>query len=131
MSSFRKKQTVQRVTGGYYDDDGMWNEGTAEEFTIMASVQPLNADEKSQYTDMQPEGATNYNAVKIYSSTPLQVEKQAEEDNAGQEADILLWRGRRWKVVNCEEWQSDVINHFRMVAWEVGAIEAGNQEVST
>ena len=131
MSSFRRKQTVQRITGGYYDDDGMWNEGTAEEFTIMASVQPLNADEKSQYTDMQPEGATNYNAVKIYSSTPLQVEKQAEGDNAGQEADILLWRGRRWKVVNCEEWQSDVINHFRMVAWEVGAIEAGNQEVST
>jgi hypothetical protein len=70
---------------------------------------------------MLPEGATNYNAVKIYSNTALQVEKQEQDGNAGQEADVLLWRGKRYKVVNCEEWQSNVISHFRMVAWEVGA----------
>lgn len=119
--SFRTKQTIERVTGGYYDDDGMWHDGEAETIEIVASVQPLNADEKSQYVDMLPEGATNYNAVKIYSNTQLQVEKQEQDGNAGQEADILCWRGKRYKIVNCEEWQSNVISHFRMVAWEVGA----------
>ena len=121
--SFRTKQTVERVTdtSGYYDDDGMWHNGEAETIEIIASVQPLNADEKSQYVEMRPEGATNYNAVKIYSNTPLQVQKQARGGIAGQEADILLWRGKKYKIVNCEEWQSNVISHFRMVGWEVGA----------
>ena len=104
--SFRTKQVVERVTGGYYDDDGMWHDGEPEQIEIVASVQPLNADEKSQYVEMLPQGATNYNAVKIYSNTPLHV---------------LCWRGKRYKIVNCEEWQSNVISHFRMVAWEVGA----------
>ncbi len=130
MSSFRRKIQVYRVTGGYYDNDGMWNDGQEEEFSIMASVQPLNGDEKSQYTDMLPEGATNFNAVKIYSSTELQVEKQARDGIEGQEADIIAWRGKRYKVVNCEEWQSNVINHFRMVAWEVGAYADNDTPVS-
>ena len=63
--SFRTKQTVERVTGGYYDDDGMWHDGQAEKIEIIASVQPLNGNEKQQYVDMLPEGAVNYNAVKI------------------------------------------------------------------
>jgi hypothetical protein len=49
------------------------------------------------------------------------VEKQAQDGIDGQEADILLWRGKRYKVINCEEWQSNVISHFKMVSWEVGA----------
>ena len=119
--SFRTKQTVERVTGGYYDDNGMWHDGEAETIEIIASVQPLNSDERAQYVEMLPEGATNYNAVKIYSNTALQVEKQEQDGNAGQEADILCWRGKKYKIVNCEEWQSNVISHFRMVGWEVGA----------
>ena len=119
--SFRTKQTVERITGGYYDDGGMWHDGEAETLEIIASVQPLNGNEKQQYVDMLPEGAVNYNAVKIYSNTPLQVEKQEQGEVAGQEADVLLWRGKRYKIVNCEEWQSNVISHYRMVGWEVGA----------
>ena len=119
--SFRTKQTVERVTGGYYDDDGMWHDGETATIEIIASVQPLNSDERAQYVDMLPEGATNYNAVKMYSNTALQVEKQEQDGNAGQEADVLLWRGKKYKIVNCEEWQSNVISHFRMVGWEVGA----------
>ena len=119
--SFRTKQTVERVTGGYYDDDGMWHDGEAETIEIIASVQPLNSDERAQYVEMLPEGATNYNAVKIYSNTALRIQKQAQGDIAGQEADVLLWRGKRYKIVSCEEWQSNVISHFRMVGWEIGA----------
>ena len=118
--SFRTKQTIERVTGGHYDDGGMWHDGEAETLEIIASVQPLNSDERAQYVEMLPEGAANYNAVKMYSNTALRVQKQAQGNIAGQEADVLLWRGKRYKIVSCEEWQSNVISHFRMVGWEVG-----------
>jgi hypothetical protein len=98
----------------------MWHDGTSEEMTISASVQPLNADERSQYSTLAPEGATEFRAVKIYSNTALRPAKQALPDGTGtEEADIVLWRGRQYKVVLCEEWQSNVINHFRMIAWEI------------
>ena len=120
MSSFRKPQKVRRYTGGYWDDNGEWNAGTYEEITISASVQPLNTQEVAQYTDMMPSGGVNFSAVKIYSNTPLFTDKQALPDGTLlQEADVLVWRNRLWKVVNREDWQSDVINHYRMVAWEI------------
>lgn len=131
LSSFRRKQTVLRVTGGDYDNDGMWHPGAEEEFSIMASVQPLNQNEKAQYSDQRPAGASNFNAVKIYSDTPLRCKRQALPDGTPmQEADILLWQGRRWQVAQVESWQSGVINHYRMVAWEVEPCETSNEEVS-
>lgn len=120
MSSFRSQQTYRRYSGGYWDNNGEWNEGGYEELTFMASVQPLNSQETAQYVEMMPDGGVNFSAVKIYSNTPLRVEKQALKDGTPlQEADVLVWRGRLWKVIQCEDWQSNVINHFRMVAWEV------------
>lgn len=127
MSSFRKKQTVRRYTGGFWDDNGEWNVGSYEIINIMASVQPLNGNEMSQYTNMLPDGAVSFSAVKIYSNEPLYTDKQALPDGTPlQEADVLEWRGRLWKVINREDWQSDVINHFRMVAWEVEPDAIGN-----
>ena len=117
--SFRKKITVLRTIGGYFDNDGMWNDGTSEEITIFASVQPLNYDEKAQYSTLAPEGATEYSAVKLYSNVALKPAKQALDGSTMQEADVVLWRGRQYKVVLCEDWQSDVINHYHMVAWEI------------
>lgn len=120
ISSFRKKQTVRRYSGGFYDDNGEWQKGSYEEISIMASVQPLNQNEQQQYVDRMPEGGALYSAVKIYSDTPLLTAKQAQKDGTQlQEADVLVWRGRLWQVIQCEEWQSNVINHFRMVAWEI------------
>jgi len=129
MSSFRKPQTVKRYSGGYWDDDGEWNDGTFEEITIVASVQPLNVEELKQYSSVRPAGASQYSAVKIYSNTLLNVEKKLP-DGTLQEADVLVWRGREWKVAMLEEWQSDVINHFRMIAWEVDPSVESNTEVS-
>lgn len=129
--SFRKKQTFLRVNGGYYDDDGIWQEGTPEEQTFLASVQPLNANEAQEYATLLKEGITQFNAVKIYSDTPLRPTKQELPDKTPSvEADILLWRGRKWKIVHLAEWQSDVINHYRMVAKEVEPSEGSDEEVS-
>lgn len=126
--SFRKKITVLRTIGGYFDNDGFWHDGTSEEITIFASVQPLNYDEKAQYSTLAPEGATEYRAVKLYSNVALNPAKQELDGSTMQEADVVLWRGRQYKVVLCEEWQSDVINHFHMVAWEIEPKEVESDE---
>lgn len=126
--SFRKKVTVLRTSGGYYDNDGMWHDGTSEEITIFASVQPLNYDEKAQYSTLAPEGATEYRAVKLYSNVALNPAKQELNGSTMQEADVVLWRGRQYKVVLCEDWQSDVINHYHMVAWEIEPKEVESDE---
>lgn len=132
MSSFRKPQTVRRYSGGYWGDDGYWNDGTFEEMTIMASVQPLNFEERAQYADVRPEGTSQFSAVKIYSNTLLRTAKQGMQDGTPpQEADVLVWRGRLWKVSMPEAWQSDVINHFRMIAWEVDPNADSNENISS
>ena len=130
MSSFRKKQDILRYTGGYYDEDGIWQDGSYETITIYASVQPLNAEEKQQYSNLAPEGAAEYRAVKIYSDSQLIPAHQETGEINMEEADILVWRGRKYKVCMCEEWQSDVINHFRMIAWEVDVDATSNTEIS-
>ena len=134
MSSFRKPLTVLRYSGGYYDNDGYWNGGTAEEIKISASVQPLSVGEVKNYTNVQPQGAFTSLMVALYSDVPFLPEKQASATDVMQEADIVLWRGKRMKIIRCEPWQNDVINHYRSVAQEIEEREeeddAGNQEVS-
>ena len=119
MSSFRKPLTVLRYSGGYYDSDGYWQDGTAEEIQIRASVQPLSAGEVKNYTNVQPQGAFTSLMVALYSDVPFLPEKQGSCTNSMQEADIVLWQGRRMKIVRCEPWQNDVINHYRSVAQEI------------
>lgn len=135
MSSFRKPLTVLRYSGGYYDTDGYWQEGTAEEITIAASVQPLAAGEASHYTNVQPQGAFTSLMVALYSDEPFLTEKQGSEADAMQEADIVLWKGRQMKIIHCEPWQNEVINHYRSIAQEIEEREVnddtGNQEISS
>lgn len=119
MSSFRKPLTVLRTSGGYYDSDGYWHDGTAKEITISASVQPLSVGEVKNYTQMLGEGAFTSLMVALYGDEPLLPEKQANGERAAQEADVILWQGRRMKVIRCEPWQNDVINHYRSVAQEI------------
>lgn len=124
MSSFRKTLTVRRYSSGFYDSDGYWHDGFAHEIQIAASVQPLAAGEASHYTNVQPQGAFTSLMVALYSDEPFLTEKQGSDADAMQEADVVLWQGRRMKVVHCEPWQNDVINHYRSIAQEIEEREA-------
>lgn len=109
--SFRTKQTIIRTSNGSYNEDGNYTEGTTEEITIFASVQPISLDE---YTKMFPSGSRTVNAVKIYTNTKLYPDKENE-----QEADVLEWDDRKWKIIACHAYQSKVISHYKAYAQEV------------
>lgn len=127
MSSFRKPLTVLRTSGGYYDTDGYWHDGDVNEITISVSVQPMTAGEAKNYTRPESEGAFTSLLVALYSDVPFLPEKQAHGGRPAQEADIVFWLGRRLKIIQCEPWQNDVINHYRSVAQEIDERE---EEVS-
>lgn len=129
MSSFRKAVPYYRKTGGYWGTDGHWYPGTLTEYQIMASVQPLNTRDLIDATEMQPEGAEYVAMVHLYSDEPLLPEKQATDGRVLQEADIVVWRGSHWKVIRCDAWQNDVINHFKILAREVEPDENSDSDI--
>ena len=100
----------------------------------MASVQPLNKDEKSQYVDTEPQGGRQANLVKVYTDTELYPAKQMTSANGERESDVLLWQGRLWRCIDCDAFQSGVISHYRAVFQEIdedageAAEDEGNAE---
>lgn len=110
---FRKKFMIQRTSGGKFDDNGIYQQGETEEFEIMASVQPISLDE---YNQVFPQGIRTVNAVKIYTDTRLYPEKQG---TPAQNADVLLYMDRKYKIITCHAYQSGVISHYKAYAQEV------------
>lgn len=112
---FNHDITVLRQGAGTYGDDGYFIGGVTQELTIAANVQPLNTRERAQYTQILQGGNRSSLLVKIYSATPLLLDEQT----TGQTADVILWRGKPYKVVMAEEWQSNIISHYRYIAQEL------------
>lgn len=114
--SFRRPVTILRRSLGVMNENGYYTPGSDTEMTIRASVQPLNTNE---YTAVAPEGSRNIQYVKLYTNVPLQTEKEAGWDGPATEADVILWQNSRWKVIQCDAYQSNVINHYKAIAKEV------------
>lgn len=107
---FRRKIAYIRRTGGHMDDDGYWQAGDEVQGEISASVQPLNIRE----IEAMPEGQSKTSIVKLYASVPLRTAIQGTQ----QEADIVLWQGKRYAVTDCIPYQSGVIDHYKIIARE-------------
>lgn len=103
MSLFHSQFTVSRPTGSFVL--GKWVAGSATTFTIWASVQPVSG------MDLQlvPEGRRDSQAVKIYTSTLLQI------GEGGTNADILTAFGDQFEIIEVQPWQSNVINHYKCI----------------
>lgn len=114
--SFRRPIIILRRSIGVMGEDGYYKPGSTSEMTIRASVQPLSTNE---YTLVAAEGSRNVQYVKIYTNVPLQTEKEADWEGPATEADVLLWQNSRWKVIQCDAYQSNVINHYKAIAKEV------------
>ena len=116
---FNKEISVLRTYNGGYTEDGVWQNGDVDEFTIKANVQPLNQRELEQYTSILPGGNRTNLLVKIYTSEELMLDEQM----TNQVADKIVWRGRKYKIAMKEEWQSNIISHFRYIGAEVNQDE--------
>ena len=113
--SFRKPQTIYRKSGGFVNDDGYYNAGNFEEIEIQASVQPLNL----KTVEVEPQGGRQANMLKVYTDTPLYPTKQATDNSEVTEADVLLWKNRLWRCIDCEYFQSEVISHYKAIFQEI------------
>lgn len=112
---FNSNLTVLRKSAGGYNDDGVFVDGVTTEITIAANVQPLNTRELSQYTQILPGGNRSALLVKVYSATPLLLDEQT----TGQTADVIIWRNKAYKIVMQEQWQSNIISHYRYIGQEL------------
>lgn len=111
MSGFRKSIPVLHESAGVYTN-GVFVPGTRTATTVMASVQPVKIG-----TDMQalPEGRHMSDFKKLYSYSRLQV----AADGEGLQPDIIVHGGYGYEIVDLDENQSDVINHYRYLACKV------------
>lgn len=114
--SFRRPVRVLRQSAGSYGDDGRYTKGTSSELSIMASVQPMGAQD---YTIVGQEGGRSVSYVKVYTDVYLRPQRASEAGADGQDADIIEWQGRCFMVIQCDAYQSGVISHYRAYAKEV------------
>ena len=112
---FNTNVEILRSSDGQYDDDGNWQDGAQQTLDAVANVQPLNKWEIEQYTQILAGGNRTISLVKVYTNAILLTDVQM----TGQTADILVWRGKHYKIAMVEEWQSNIISHFRYIGVEV------------
>jgi hypothetical protein len=104
--SFRKPQTIIRTTPGQYVD-GKWVEGASVTLTILASVQPVTAEDQV----VMQGGKRLSDYVKAYTSTeiiPL-------SENNQQQPDRLIWRGRQYECIELGVRQMEVLSHYKVI----------------
>lgn len=112
---FNSQVTLIRKAQSSYNEDGEWQDATETQSTVIANVQPLNASEQAQYTQILSGGNRTIKMVKIYTNAVLLTDTQM----GGQKADEIVWLGNRYKIAMQEEWQSNIISHFRYIGVEV------------
>ena len=116
---FNRKVQILRSSDGQYDDDGNWQDGVQQTLDVVANVQPLDTREFEQYTKILAGGNRTISLVKVYTNAILLTDVQM----TGQTADILVWRGKHYKIAMKEEWQSNIISHYRYIGVEVNQDE--------
>lgn len=115
----RRLYEVLRPGRSEVNEDGYIVQGESSTFNVLASIQPLTTDEKSQYVQPNADGEYTRNAVKIYTTEWLNVSKQADIDSDGVDSDFIMFEGNPYKLVMRASWQSGLINHYKYVAVEV------------
>jgi len=89
--------TVERTTAGGYVD-GIYVEGATSTFKTLASCQPASAED----LQMLPEGERNKRIFVFISKKPIRV----TEDREGELADTIIFKGRRYRVIQNADWSS-------------------------
>lgn len=105
--------TRRRVAAGSRGSDGRWTNGASTDTSIVASVQPAGGED----LQLLPEGLRSRRAVKVYTTTELEVADQA----AGVLGDQLVISGLvgiddgTYQVQNVAPYYA-LLGHHRAVA---------------
>lgn len=99
--------TIYRRSLGSYVE-GEWIEGTTVEVPVQVNIQPLKGYEILQL----PESERTRVWWKVYSADVLRTEK---EGDGGWDADELIWKGDRYKVMKVDDWTSgmSILEHTK------------------
>ena len=89
--------TIERKLGGSRVD-GIWVPGAPSTFKALASAQPASA------SDLQslPEGERDKDIFKFISNKPI----FTTQDRTVAEADVIIFKGTRWRVISSGDWSS-------------------------
>ena len=107
MSSFRRAFVVKRKATGSITN-GIFTEGATSTINITASIQPLKPSEIQQL----PEGRRNRKVFWVITSTKLNVVSTTNPD-------IITVGTENFELDSAEEWQNNVINHYKYMAMKV------------
>ena len=104
--------SVKRNQGNYDPVTRKWIEGSGNApFSLECSFQPI----KGKHLKMVPEGFTSTDIRLIHCSDPL----LAENEDIGQEADIIVYDGFDYKVLNVEHWSELRLAHYEVLIGKV------------
>lgn len=104
----RRTLTVRRYAAGTYSTiTGKWVEGGTNDFTISASVQPLRGKE----VELLPEARRESQSYKLYTDIQLLTVDTSNSKNP----DRVQINGTWHEVLIVEDWQNDLINHYKIV----------------
>jgi len=109
MSSFRRKFTVKRKSGGSYNTSGFF-ESTGADTTleIEASIQPATGSDMK----LLPENRREEETTKLYTDTRL----IGIIRGSGMNPDIIIIDGDDYEVVSVYPWSNGVIDHYKVLA---------------
>lgn len=86
---------VERTSGSGFEN-GIWVKGDAATFMAAMSVQAASAEELEDL----PEGARDKDPRKFISKVLL----RTVSDSAGTDADVVVYRGSRFKIIAVKDW---------------------------
>ena len=113
MSQFRVSVMFHWTQPGRYER-GQWVAGAVVDREIEASVQPVAMQDISDL----PEGERFGQMVKVYTD-----DDTIPVHGYGQERVTITWRGQEWIVISDEAHFGGVIDHRKLIARRVVAVE--------
>ena len=109
--------TITRVrkAASEYDTAGDWVAGAPTSDPVEGVVHPATSGNRSLSDQMIREIDNNRNRkmVVVYS---VPATWQPEDEEAGQQADIMIYNGDRYEIMMIDDWDSGVLDHQKALA---------------
>jgi len=112
--------TIERFAEGSWSNNGRYEKGDAETFTIEASVQPASGNQ----VKILPEHRRTEEIIVIYSDKQLRV----NDNKKNKSGDTLLHSGKKYEILNVKDWSRTDIPHFECLGVKLDG-EGGGDNV--